>query len=45
MEVNDNPNLDGGVEDSVLGETLYRTILEGFLARLETLRGVRRSAS
>ena len=45
MEVNDNPNLDGGVEDSVLGETLYRTILEGFLARLEKLRGVRRSAS
>jgi glutathione synthase/RimK-type ligase-like ATP-grasp enzyme len=35
MEVNDNPNIDAGVEDAVLGDTLYRRIMSGFLKRLE----------
>jgi len=35
IEVNDNPNLDSGVEDSVLREDLYRRIMESFLRRIE----------
>jgi hypothetical protein len=27
MEVNDNPNVDGGNEDQVLGSALYREIM------------------
>jgi glutathione synthase/RimK-type ligase-like ATP-grasp enzyme len=35
IEVNDNPNLDGGSEDGVLGDGLYRRLLEVFVERLE----------
>lgn len=35
IEVNDNPNMDHGVEDLVLGEALYRRVMEYFLRRLE----------
>jgi glutathione synthase/RimK-type ligase-like ATP-grasp enzyme len=35
MEVNDNPSIDAGVEDSVLKEELYRAIMRGFVERLE----------
>jgi glutathione synthase/RimK-type ligase-like ATP-grasp enzyme len=35
MEVNDNPNIDAGVEDGVLKDELYRRIMSVFLARLE----------
>ncbi len=35
MEVNDNPSLDAGVEDEVLGEELYAAIMRMFLERLE----------
>jgi glutathione synthase/RimK-type ligase-like ATP-grasp enzyme len=35
IEVNDNPNLDHGIEDLVLGEMLYRRVMEFFLQRLE----------
>jgi len=35
IEVNDNPNLDAGVEDAVLGSVLYRRVMEVFLARLD----------
>ncbi|REJ73068.1 MAG: RimK family alpha-L-glutamate ligase [Acidobacteria bacterium] len=35
IEVNDNPNLDGGSEDGVLGDGLYRRLLEYFVERLE----------
>ncbi|AGA32154.1 Ribosomal protein S6 modification protein-related protein [Thioalkalivibrio nitratireducens DSM 14787] len=38
IEVNDNPNLDAGVEDKVLGETLYRAVMEDFVRRLDTAR-------
>jgi glutathione synthase/RimK-type ligase-like ATP-grasp enzyme len=36
IEVNDNPNLDSGVEDAVLREELYRRIMESFLRRIES---------
>jgi len=39
IEVNDNPNLDAGYEDKVLGAGLYERILGGMLARVEKLRG------
>ncbi|MCK8515539.1 RimK family protein [Methylonatrum kenyense] len=35
IEVNDNPNIDAGIEDAWLGDDLYRLILESFLRRLE----------
>ncbi|MDE2150580.1 MAG: RimK family protein [Gammaproteobacteria bacterium] len=35
IEVNDNPNIDHGVEDQFLGPLLYRQIVEFFLRRLE----------
>ncbi|MCB9495977.1 MAG: RimK family protein [Fibrobacteria bacterium] len=35
VEVNDNPNLDAGIEDAYLGDDLYRIILQEFLRRLE----------
>jgi hypothetical protein len=41
-EVNDNPNLDAGVEDKVLGDGLYRAILAEMVARLERQRSGRR---
>jgi hypothetical protein len=45
MEVNDNPNVDAGCEDAVIGEKLYLAVMEWFRRRLdargheETLRG------
>jgi len=35
IEVNDNPSLDYGVEDAILGDELYRLILREFLDRLD----------
>lgn len=39
MEVNDNPNLETGVEDAVLGDGLYIRILDEFIRRMEMRRG------
>ena len=35
MEVDDNPNIDAGVEDGILKDALYDRILSVFLARIE----------
>ncbi|MEW7983225.1 MAG: RimK family protein [gamma proteobacterium symbiont of Phacoides pectinatus] len=35
IEVNDNPSIDHGVEDQVLGERLYERIMETLMARIE----------
>lgn len=35
IEVNDNPNLESGVEDSILRDELYRRVMEVFLRRIE----------
>jgi glutathione synthase/RimK-type ligase-like ATP-grasp enzyme len=35
IEVNDNPNIDSGFEDKILGDELYRRIMRGFLRRVE----------
>lgn len=35
LEVNDNPNIDHGVEDAYIGEELYMQVMAEFLRRLE----------
>jgi len=37
IEVNDNPNIDAGAEDSVLGDELYRIVLRDLVRRLDQL--------
>ena len=39
IEINDNPNIDHGVEDAVLKEEVYRTIIDDFVWRLDRKRG------
>ncbi|WP_343712523.1 RimK-like ATPgrasp N-terminal domain-containing protein [Inquilinus sp.] len=36
IEVNDNPNIDVGLEDACLGDALYERLLGHFLERIET---------
>ncbi len=38
IEVNDNPNIDAGVEDAVLGPALYDSVIRDFVRRLDLLR-------
>jgi glutathione synthase/RimK-type ligase-like ATP-grasp enzyme len=35
VEVNDNPNIDSGVEDQILKQEIYRRIMSVFLRRIE----------
>lgn len=35
IEINDNPSIDGGVEDAASGNALYETIMRSFYRRLE----------
>ena len=35
MEINDNPNVDRGVEDAILGDALYDRIMKGLRARVD----------
>jgi glutathione synthase/RimK-type ligase-like ATP-grasp enzyme len=44
IEVNDNPNLDGGIEDKVLGDGLYQAIIGDMVMRLERRRLGQRGA-
>jgi len=39
MEINDNPNIDAGNEDSVLGDALYREIVGVMLRRVNARNG------
>jgi glutathione synthase/RimK-type ligase-like ATP-grasp enzyme len=38
IEVNDNPNIDAGCEDGILGQELYERILQTFIDRIDKLR-------
>ena len=38
IEVNDNPNIDRGVEDLYLGDELYRLVMGEFLRRMEFVK-------
>ncbi|RIK75391.1 MAG: RimK family alpha-L-glutamate ligase [Planctomycetota bacterium] len=44
IEVNDNPNMDAGVEDAVIKDELYRRVMEVFLQRIEQRKAGVRSA-
>lgn len=35
IEVNDNPSIDHGIEDKILGNELYRIVLREFVSRLD----------
>jgi hypothetical protein len=35
MEVNDNPNLEHGIEDAALKDELWLRLLRWFIARME----------
>jgi len=35
IEINDNPNIDAGVEDKMLKDKLYTMIMEVFLNRIK----------
>jgi glutathione synthase/RimK-type ligase-like ATP-grasp enzyme len=38
IEINDNPSIDAGVEDSVLQDELYYKIMKGLLERVENIK-------
>jgi glutathione synthase/RimK-type ligase-like ATP-grasp enzyme len=40
IEVNDNPNIDRGVEDAVLGDALYEKVMKVFRARVDAAKRV-----
>ncbi len=37
MEVNDNPNIDAGVEDKIAGDKLYQNIIASLVRRIESM--------
>ena len=41
IEINDNPNVDAGNEDAVLGDALYREVMGVFRKRIDALKGIR----
>jgi len=45
IEINDNPNIDAGVEDAVLGDELYLKIMNSFYNRIERERKAPRFVS
>jgi glutathione synthase/RimK-type ligase-like ATP-grasp enzyme len=38
IEINDNPNIDAGIEDKILKDKLYSTIMEVFLNKIKVDR-------
>ncbi|WP_206082228.1 GNAT family N-acetyltransferase [Maribellus sediminis] len=42
VEVNDNPNIDNGIEDLVLGDTLYDTLIDSLINRIEIAKNVQK---
>ncbi len=36
IEINDNPNIDAGIEDKILGDEMYMRVMRVFLRRLES---------
>lgn len=42
IEVNDNPNIDAGNEDAVLGDDMYRIVLRDLVRRLDIAHGLTR---
>ena len=42
VEVNDNPNIDAGIEDLVLGDRLYDVVIDSFINRIEIAKNVQK---
>ncbi|MCC6301946.1 MAG: RimK family protein [Gammaproteobacteria bacterium] len=42
IEINDNPNIDSGLEDGIIQLDLYSRIMRGMLARIEERKGERK---
>ena len=42
VEVNDNPNLDYGIEDIVLKDQLYETLIDSIVNRIEIAKNIRK---
>jgi glutathione synthase/RimK-type ligase-like ATP-grasp enzyme/ribosomal protein S18 acetylase RimI-like enzyme len=40
VEVNDNPNIDYGIEDLILKDKLYETIIESFINRIKIAKDI-----
>ena len=40
IEVNDNPSIEAGCEDKIIGEKLYQRIMKSLLRRIEEIKGV-----
>ena len=38
IEINDNPNIDSGVEDKIMGNDLYNRIMEVLLTRIQNIK-------
>jgi glutathione synthase/RimK-type ligase-like ATP-grasp enzyme len=38
IEINDNPNIDAGVEDKILKDRLYEIIMEVFLNKIKAIK-------
>jgi len=39
IEINDNPNIDAGIEDEVLKDALYDTVIREFIRRMDVSHG------
>lgn len=42
VEVNDNPNIDSGVEDRILKDALYERLIDSIIRRIEVARNIRK---
>lgn len=42
VEVNDNPNLDAGIEDFILKDELYEMVIESIINRIEIAKNIRK---
>lgn len=42
VEVNDNPNIDAGIEDLVLGDRLYGIVIDSLIKRIEIAKNVQK---
>jgi glutathione synthase/RimK-type ligase-like ATP-grasp enzyme/ribosomal protein S18 acetylase RimI-like enzyme len=42
VEVNDNPNIDSGIEDLILGDRLYDIVIDSLINRIEIAKNVQK---
>jgi glutathione synthase/RimK-type ligase-like ATP-grasp enzyme/N-acetylglutamate synthase-like GNAT family acetyltransferase len=44
IEINDNPNIDAGIEDDVLKDSLYDTVIDSIYNRIEVAKNIQKIA-